>query len=198
PVAIEYWGMSRGGNFEGHNILYVPNDDAIVADRLGISEDELQEKIAAIRDKLYAARTHRVPPGLDDKILTSWNGLMLASLAEAARVLNRTDYRDAAVRSGEFLLRELMTDEGRLLRTHKGGKSKLNGYLEDYANLIDGLLELYQSTFEERWFTAARALADAVLQHFPAQDGGFFDTSDDHEDLIVRPRNVQDNAMPAG
>jgi uncharacterized protein YyaL (SSP411 family) len=91
-----------------------------------------------------------------------------------------------------------MTADGRLLRTHKNGESKINGYLEDYGNLIDGLLELYQTTFDERWFVTARKLADYVLEHFSASEGGFFDTSDQHEPLIVRPRNLQDNATPSG
>lgn len=186
-IAVEYWGVTPGGNFEGHNILHVPNEDGVVADRLD-----------AIKDKLYAARTQRVHPGLDDKILTSWNGMMLASLAEAARVLQRNDYRDAAVRCAEFLLRELRMEGNRLLRTYKDGRAKINGYLEDYANLIDGLLELYQTTFAVQWFTAARDLCDYALEHFAAEDGGFFDTSDEHEALIVRPRNVQDNATPSG
>jgi hypothetical protein len=197
-IAVEYWGITPGGNFEGHNILHVPNDDSVAAERLNISEDELRARLVAIKDRLYAARTQRVPPGLDDKMLTAWNGMMLASLAEAARVLERDDYRAAAVRCGEFLLRELFMPEGRLLRTYKNGEAKINGYLEDYANLIDGLLELYQTLFETRWFTTARQLADHVLAHFAADDGGFFDTGDDHEALIVRPRNVQDNATPSG
>lgn len=197
-LAVEYWGVTQGGNFEGHNILHVPNEEGVVADRLGLSEDEFAARLAAIRDKLYAARTQRVAPGLDDKILTAWNGMMLASLAEAARVLKRDDYRTAAERSGDFLLRALRREDGRLWRTYKDGTAHLNAYLEDYANLIDGLLELYQTTFDTRWYTAAVALAEQVLAHFPAQDGGFFDTSDDHENLIVRPRNVQDNATPSG
>lgn len=197
-LAIEYWGVTPGGNFEGANILHVPNEDRIVADRLHLTLEELHTRLAAIKDKLYAARTHRVHPGLDDKILTAWNGMMLASLAEAARVLEREDYRTAAVRNGDFLLRELLAEDGRLLRTYKNGEAKINGYLEDYANLIDGLLELYQTTFETRWYGAAIRLAERVLDHFPAEDGGFFDTSDDHETLIVRPRNVQDNATPSG
>lgn len=198
PIAIEYWGVTARGNFEGHNILYVPNDDATIAQRLNLTGQELQAKIAGVRDKLFAIRSQRVPPGLDDKILTAWNGMMLASLAEAARVLGRADYREAAVKNATFLLRELKADDGRLLRTHKNGVSKINAYLEDYANLIDGLIELYQTTFDERWFTEARRLADHVLAHFPAQDGGFYDTGDDHEKLIVRPRNLQDNATPSG
>ncbi|MFN8372863.1 MAG: thioredoxin domain-containing protein [Anaerolineae bacterium] len=197
-IAIEYWGVSARGNFEGHNILNVPNDDAVIAQRLGISESQLTQELTAIKDKLYAVRSQRVAPGLDDKSLAAWNGMMLASLAEAARVLGRKDYTEAAVRSGEFLLTSMTREDGTLYRTYKSGGSKLNGYLEDYANVIDGYLELYQTTFDEKWFVAARRLADIVLARFPAADGGFYDTADNHEALIVRPRNMQDNATPSG
>jgi uncharacterized protein len=197
-IAIEYWGVSTRGNFEGHNILNVPNNDDVAAGRLNLSVVELREKLDAIKHKLYAARTQRVHPGLDDKILSGWNGLMLASLAEAARVLDRADYRAAAVKNAEFLLRDMQNDSGRLYRTHKDGLSKISAYLEDYAAVIDGLLELYQTTFDEHWFVEARRLADSVLDHFAAGDGGFFDTADDHEALIARPRNMQDNATPSG
>lgn len=198
PIAIEYFGVSARGNFEGKSILYIPNDEETVADRLGMDADTLHQKIDDIKHTLYAHRSHRIHPGLDDKILTGWNGLMLASLAEAARVLKRDDYKTAAIRTGEFLLETMQTDDGRLLRTYNDGKAKLNGYLEDYANMIDALLELYQTTFDEKWFTTARRYADHILDHFTAPDGGFYDTSDDHETLIVRPRNVQDNAVPCG
>jgi uncharacterized protein YyaL (SSP411 family) len=197
-VAIEYWGVTRAGNFEGDNILHVPNEPDVAAGRLNLSEDELQQKLTAIKDRLYAVRTSRVAPGLDDKILAAWNGMMLASLAEAARVLGRDDYLGAAERAGVFLLEKMRNDEGRLYRSYKDGTAKINGYLEDYANVIDALLELYQSTFLEKWFNEARALADTVLKHFRAEDGGFFDTSDDHETLITRPRQLQDNATPSG
>lgn len=196
--AVEYWGMTPEGNFEGRNILHLPNDPALVAQRLGLSSAALQERVAAIRDRLYAARTQRIAPGLDDKILTAWNGMMLASLAEAARVLDRSDYLQAAERAGEFLLAQMLRPADRLWRTYKDGQARINAVLEDYANVIDALLELYQSTFIEKWFVAARGLADAALLHFRAEDGGFFDTSDDHEALIVRPRSLQDNATPSG
>ncbi len=197
-IAIEYWGVSARGNFEGHNILNVPNDDDVIAGRLGMGVDELRAKLEKARDKLFAERTQRVPPGLDDKILTAWNALMLASLSEAARVLKRDDYRSAAVRAGEFLLASLKTADGRLWRTYKNGTAKIKGYLEDYAYMTDALIELYQTTFDEKYFVGARALADHVLAHFRANDGGFYDTSDEHEALIVRPRSLQDNAMPSG
>lgn len=196
--AIAYWGITERGNFEGANILNVPRPDAEVAANFGLSVAALHEKIEAIKAILYAARAERIPPGLDDKVLTAWNGLMLASLAEAARVLDRDDYRAAAIRNADFLLANLRTEDGRLLRTYKAGEAKLNAYLEDHANLIDGLLEVYQTTFDERYFTAARELADLALVRFPAADGGYFDTSDDHEDLLVRPRTLQDNAVPSG
>jgi uncharacterized protein YyaL (SSP411 family) len=135
---------------------------------------------------------------LDDKILTGWNGMMLASLAEAARVLDRTDYRAAAIQNAMFLLQQMRQADGRLFRSYKDGVSKINATLEDYGCLIDGLLEVYQTTFDLQWFEAARSLCEFVLGHFAAPDGGFFDTSDDHEALIVRPRNMQDNAVPSG
>lgn len=197
-IAIETFGMSPQGNFEGANILHLPRPLDETTLSLGMPVDELIAALARIKQQLYAVRAERVPPGLDDKILTSWNGLMLASLAEAARVLKRDDYLAAARQTGEFLLNHLVDENGRLYRSHKDGRSKLNGYLEDYANLIDALLELYQSTFEENWFLAARRLADVALLHFPSDDGGFYDTSDDHEALIVRPRNLQDNVTPSG
>ena len=197
-IAIQYFGVSTAGNFEGTNILNVPIDPEIVAQDLEMSQEELQEKLLAIKDRLYAVRTSREYPLLDDKILTAWNGMMLASLAEAGRVLGRDDYLASAERAGDFLLDNLRNDNGRLFRTYKNGTAKLNGYLEDYANMIDAMLELYQSTFMEKWFIVARELADNVLEHFSAEDGGFFDTSDDHEKLIVRPRQLQDNATPSG
>jgi len=197
-IAIEYWGASTRGNFEGHNILHVPNDDAVAAGRLGLSVNELGAKLTAIRDTLFAARTGRVHPGLDDKILAAWNGMTLASLAEAARVLDRADYRAAAVRAGNFMCDHLVTKNGRVWRTYKDGTAKISGFLEDYACLADAFLELYQTTFDDSWFALARQLADGTLAHFRAPDGGFFDTPDDGETLITRPRGLQDNAVPAG
>ncbi|MFZ4816912.1 MAG: thioredoxin domain-containing protein, partial [Phototrophicaceae bacterium] len=197
-IAIEFYGMSPKGNFEGHNILYRPNTDDVIADRVGLTVEALQARIQAIKAALYSTRQKRVAPGLDDKILASWNGLMLASLAEAARVLGRADYTATAIRAGEYIERVLMTPEGRLYRTAKGETAKLNAYLEDYANVIDAMLELYQLTGAPRWFAHARRLADVVLDQFRADDGGFYDTSRDHEALIVRPRSLQDNATPAG
>ncbi|MDX2075349.1 MAG: thioredoxin domain-containing protein [bacterium] len=197
-TAIEVFGVTKSGNFEGHNILTLPNPSDISAERLGISSEILTERLALIKDKLYTTRLQRIPPGLDDKILAGWNGMALASLAEAARVLNRIDYAQAALRCADFMAEQLLTADYRLYRSHKDGVSKLNGYLEDYANTIDAFLEVYQLTWDEKWFVRAVGLAERVLNHFMTPDGGFFDTSDDHEALIVRPRTVQDNAVPSG
>jgi hypothetical protein len=119
---------------------------------------------------------------------------MLAAFAEAARVLDRDDYRDIAERNADFLLRELRLENGRLLRTWKQGEAKLNGYLEDYSFLIEGLLELHQTDFRPHWFLAAQELAETMLKHFADSEGTLYDTSDDHETLITRPRDLQDNA----
>ncbi|MCB9459276.1 MAG: thioredoxin domain-containing protein [Anaerolineaceae bacterium] len=197
-IAIRYYGLTPGGNFEGSNILHVPDDMDIAAADLGLSAEDLQSALSQINDRLYAARAMRVHPGLDDKILTAWNGMMLASLAEAARVLGREDYLVAAERAADFLIGTMLTSGNRLLRTYNQGQARLNGYLEDYAHVIDALLEMYQSTYLEKWFILARDLADVVLEHFTAEDGGFFDTSDDHDALIVRPRTLQDGATASG
>ncbi len=197
-IAVEYFDMSAEGNFEGSNILHIPRPPLETAEGLGLTLEQLEDAVARIKHQLYASRAQRIPPLLDDKALTSWNGMMLASLAEAARALQRPDYLEAARRAGEFLLKHMVAEAGRLYRSHKGGRSKLNAYLEDYANLVDGWLELYQTTFEERYFAEARRLAELALARFRSVDGGFFDTSDDHESLIVRPRNLQDNVTPSG
>jgi len=145
-----------------------------------------------------------VKPGRDEKILTSWNGLMLRSFAEAARYLDRPDYLQVAVNNANFLLSKLRNKNGRLLRTYKEDRAKedrsrLNGYLEDYVFLADGLLALYEASFETRWFAEARALMDAAIDLFASeQSGGFFDTGSDHEELVSRPRDIMDNAIPAG
>ncbi|HET7088388.1 MAG TPA: thioredoxin domain-containing protein [Anaerolineae bacterium] len=195
----EVYGVKRDGNFEGHNILHVARDPAEVAQANGIGVEHLSAILGEAKRKLFEAREQRAKPGRDEKVLTAWNGLMLAGFAEAARAMKRDDYRQIAVRSAEFILREMRTPEGRLLRTWKDGSgAKLNGYLEDYTHLIEGLLELYQATFDSRWFVAARELAETMIAHFAAPDGAFYDTSDDHEALVIRPRDLQDNAVPSG
>ena len=194
------YDIKPGGNFEGKSIPNIPIPFEKVADQLNLHLDELSEILKHGRAKLFAEREKRVKPGRDEKIITAWNGMMLATFAEAARVLDRKDYRDIAIQNAEFILSTMMK-EGRLFRTWKAepGEVKLMAYLEDYAFYADGLLALYQTTFNPRWFQEARALMDVVLDHFvDEENGGFFDTADDHEQLVTRPKSLQDNATPCG
>jgi uncharacterized protein YyaL (SSP411 family) len=180
--AVAAFGATAEGNFEGKNILV----------RAGEASPELKRQ-------LYEVRSQRVWPGLDDKRLTSWNALMIAALAEAGAVLERTDYLDAARSCAEFTLRELRDDQGRLLRTWKNGEAKLNAYLEDHAFLLEALLTLYEGTFEPRWFEEARTLADTMIERFADEErGGFFETSSDHEQLVARRKDLEDHPIPAG
>ncbi len=194
------YDVTDRGNWEGQNILNMSRPLATVAEEFNMDPAEAAQRLAAARAHLYDVRTKRVWPGLDDKVLTAWNGLMLAAFAEAGVALNRPDYTAIAEQNAEFLRDTLRRVDGRLLRTWKAGsEARYNGYLEDYAYLADGLLALYQSTLDVRWFVWARELADSLLTHFiDDEDGGFFDTSDDHEDLLHRPKELQDNATPSG
>ncbi len=193
-----YYDLTKAGNFEGKNILHVEQDAQTVADKAQVNLETLQASLKRSREMLFELREKRVKPGRDEKILTSWNGLMLRSFAEAARYLDRPDYLQVATNNAEFLLRELIPD-GRLLRTYKDGRARLHGYLEDYAFLADGLLALYEASFNPRWFTEARRLMDEAIRLFAdEQNGGFFDTGSDHEALISRPKDIMDNATPAG
>jgi uncharacterized protein YyaL (SSP411 family) len=197
-LAERYWDVTERGNFEGKNILNVPRPPEAVAAEFGISPQELGERVEGIRSRLFAARERRVRPGRDEKALAAWNGLMLRSFALAARVLNRDDYREAAERNAAFLLEKLWV-EGRLRRSYKDGQAKFNGYLEDYAMVADGLVALYEATFEARWLAEAARLADATIELFwDEESGAFYDTPADHEELVTRPRDVYDSAAPSG
>jgi hypothetical protein len=193
----QYFAISEAGNFEGKNVLSVPRDSDVVAHLAGVSMDRLEDVISRGRQQLFAVREERVHPHRDEKAITSWNGLMLASFAEAARVLSQERYRQIAQRNAEFILRELRRDE-QLYRIYSAGQYKIRGYLEDYACLADGLLSLYEATFDPRWFMEARSLVDEMIPRFKdALGAGFYDT-DGREPLITRPRNWEDNAQPSG
>ncbi|MGQ0568599.1 MAG: thioredoxin domain-containing protein [Armatimonadota bacterium] len=194
----EAYGVTEHGNFEGKNILHVVYDAQVLADRRGGAAGEIEARLAAARTALFERREGRIRPGLDDKVLVAWNGLALAAFADAARVFDRADYRRVAETNASFILKEMQTPQGRLRRSWRAGGARLNAYLEDYANFIDGLLALYEATFDARWFVEARRLADVMIAHYHDPAGGFFDTSDDHETLVVRPRDLQDNATPSG
>ncbi|CAA9451430.1 MAG: Uncharacterized protein YyaL [uncultured Rubrobacteraceae bacterium] len=197
-LAMRFWDVTERGNFEGKNILNVPRPPEAVAAEFGISAGELWQRIVRIREKLLAEREKRVRPGRDEKVLAAWNGLMLRAFAFASNVLDREDYREIAEKNASFLMEKLVVD-GRLRRSYKDGRARFNGYLEDYACVADGLVELYEATFETRWIAEAGSLADAILEHFwDAEKGVFYDTAADHEELVTRPRDVYDNASPSG
>jgi uncharacterized protein YyaL (SSP411 family) len=200
----EFFGATEAGNFEGKNILHVPQDPERFAAAHGLSLEALTGQIGEAKLKLYEAREGRVHPARDDKVLTAWNGLMLRAFAEAGFTLDEPRYVQAAVRNADFLL-NTMRPTGRLLRTWKPatdgaeGVAKLNGYLEDYADLIDGLLATHTASLEPRFLTAAIELAGEMIDLFwDPETEGFFDTGRDHETLITRPRDLFDNATPAG
>ncbi|NOT61185.1 MAG: thioredoxin domain-containing protein [Acidobacteria bacterium] len=193
-----FFDVTEAGNFEEANILHVDDAFETVAERLQAAPERLQQALHRGREILFQEREKRIKPFRDEKMLTAWNGLMMRSFAEAAQVLGRTDYLEVARRNAEFVMANLCKD-GRLLRTHKNGVSKLNAYVEDYAYLADGLLALYEATFDVRWFNEARQLTDTMIAQFwDEQDGGFFFTSHDHETLISRTKDFYDNATPSG
>ena len=197
-LAERFWDVTERGNFEGKNILNVPRPPEAVATEFGISAEELWRRIEAIRERLFAEREKRVRPERDEKVLAAWNGLMLRALALATSVTGREKYRRVAEKNASFLLEKLVVD-GRLRRSYKDGQARFNGYLEDYACVADGLLALYEATFERRWLREAASLADAILELFWEEaEGAFYDTAVDHEELVTRPRDLYDNATPSG
>src|SRR5437588_5134235 len=198
PLFMLYYDVTPEGNFEGKNILHVAQDAEKVADEAHVSLEVLQDSLKRSREILFKVREQRVKPGRDEKILTSWNGLMLRSFAEAARYLSRPDYLQVAIKNAEFLLSELRSG-GRMVRTFKDGRAQFDGYLEDYTFLAHGLLALYETSFNARWFSEARGLMDEAIKLFTdEQNGGFFDTGSDSEALVSRPKDIMDNAIPAG
>ncbi len=187
PVA-KYWGVSDEGNFERKNILHVAN-------RLKAKPDQVQRA----REILLTARSQRVWPEIDDKRITSWNALMVSALADAGAMLGRNDYIEAARECASFLLETMKDVNGNLLRTFNRDRSHIDAYLDDHAHLVEALLVLYQTTFENRWFKEARSLADTMIERFAdTENGGFFTTSTDHEQLIIRRKDFQDHPIPSG
>jgi uncharacterized protein YyaL (SSP411 family) len=186
---IAHYGVTEDGNFEGRNILHVPDGP----------EAEPPGELEEARRALYTYRSRRIWPGRDDKRLCSWNALMIGALAEAGAALPCDEYLDAAVACAEFVRRDLRDERGRLLRTYKDGRAHLAAYLEDYAYLVEALLTLYEATFDARWFDAARETADQMIVLFgDSERGGFFTTAHDHEELVVRRKDVDDHPIPSG
>lgn len=193
-----YYNVSSQGSFEGRNILHILKPLKYVAKELNLSEGEARKKLNEARERLYQERLKRPPPIRDEKILSSWNGLMISAFAQAGLFLNEKSYIETAKKSGHFILEKLYK-EGRLLRRYKDGHAGLNAYLDDYAALSAALLDLYEATGELSWLQTAIKL-DKTLEEFyeDKENGGFFMTSHDHEDLLAREKPSYDGAEPSG
>jgi uncharacterized protein YyaL (SSP411 family)/aryl-alcohol dehydrogenase-like predicted oxidoreductase len=194
-----YYDITPGGNWEHKSIPNTPEPLGAVAAHLKISSGELQATIDRVKPLVYAARAKRVPPGLDDKVLTAWNGMMIGAMAEGARVFGDSRYLEAAEEAADFLLRTMKRPDGGLYRTYRAGKAHLDACLEDYAWLAEALIDLYEAGAHEGYLEEAVRLAERILADFSdVQNGGFFTTSKDHESLILRSREGPDGAIPSG
>ncbi len=202
------YGVSDGGNWEGRTILSRVRGDRELAQECGLRESEVEGRLAASRAALLKRRSTRPQPALDGKVLAAWNGLAIGALADAARAIDASGdpvlardavrYRDAASVAASTVLEHLRQPGGRLRRSWTDGRATADGVLEDHADMAEGLLALYEATADERWFVEAVSLSEVILDHFSDPSGGFFDTADDAERLVVRPRDLQDNAVPSG
>jgi uncharacterized protein YyaL (SSP411 family) len=184
------YGVTGHGNFEGKNVLHISSET-----------DTDEGSLGMMKEKLFSVRSKRPRPMLDDKILADWNGLMIAALARGARVTGKSEYAAAASKAADFILGDMRTSGGRLLHRYRDGEAAIPGYLDDYAFLIWGLIELYEATFEARWLSEALELAGSMIELFGDSDnekGGFFFTGSDAEKLIVRTKEIYDGAVPSG
>ncbi len=194
-----YYDITTKGNWEQTSIPRTPQSLEVVAQEVGCSPEELQQTIDRIRPLIYQARLKRIPPGLDDKIITAWNGMMIGTMAEAGRVFNHQPYLDSAVRAANFLLTTLSRPDNRLWRTYRNGKAHLNACLEDYAYAAEAMVEVYEATGVERFLHEAVSLAERIVEDFEDREhGGFFTTAIDHETFILRGREGADGATPSG
>ncbi|MDE0468477.1 MAG: thioredoxin domain-containing protein [Candidatus Poribacteria bacterium] len=198
-IFCEYYDITPQGNFEGENILHVQTPPDIFARKLQMDVEKLEALLTEGRQKLFEEREKRIKPGLDDKILTSWNGIMIRGMAMGYQLTGKPEYLEACKKSAEFVLTTLSQDNGLLLRTYRSGKSHLNAYLEDYSYFIAGLIALYEASFEQRWLTEAERLAHIMIDQFGDDAGdGFFFTGKAHETLIVQSKSAYDGATPSG
>lgn len=196
--ATAYYGVSEEGNWEGVNILLRPKDHGPATRKQGFSGEEAEEKIREINKKLLAYRNKRIRPALDDKILTSWNGLMLRGYIDAYRAFGEKEFLDAAVQNARFILEKMKRDDGGLHHVYAGGEASVNGFLDDYAFFISALIALYQVTFSPEWLTEALAFTEYVEKHFADPNTGmFFYTSDLDPALIARQKEIPDNVIPS-
>jgi uncharacterized protein YyaL (SSP411 family) len=205
--AATVWNAKKGGNFQeeatgkptGANVLHIDAEAKETAMALGMTEEQLGGRLETIRKRLLEVRSARVRPGLDDKVLTDWNGFMIAALAKAGAALGEPSYVEAARRAAAFVLDTMADSGGRLLHRYREGEAAIPGHLDDHAYLVWGLLELYEATFETAYLSDAVAMNRTMLDHFwDVEEGGLFLTADDAEELLVRQKETYDGAMPSG
>jgi hypothetical protein len=196
-LGLRAFGITEAGNFEGHNVLHQPAPPSELAERLGIGVQEFAERRNLARRLLLDARGGRLRPGRDEKVLTDWNALLLISLAEAARALGEPGYLAAAQKLADFLL-SASVEATCVQHTWRDGHASVPAFLKDYAALGEGLLALYQTDFDNRWYLAARVCAQAILAGFEDPGGGFFDVSAGAPELLIRPMELQDSPTPSG
>ncbi|HVR32693.1 MAG TPA: thioredoxin domain-containing protein [Acidimicrobiia bacterium] len=196
--AVARYGVTAEGNFEGSNILHHARLLSEVAENYGVDLQEAHRIDADVRGRLFDARTQRVRPGLDHKVVTAWNGLAIRAFAEAGAVLDRPDLIARAIRGAEFVLTHLTDSDGRLLRVWTDGEAKVPGFVEDHAAIALALFTLYEATGQVRWFEAAAAHTRTITRLFGAEDGGFYTIGSDAEQLLVREKDLMDNPSPSG
>jgi uncharacterized protein YyaL (SSP411 family) len=197
-VVKKYYAVSSGGNFEGRNILHTPRTTASIAKSLKISEKKLEAIINESKEILYQARSRKPPPLRDEKILTSWNGLMISAHARAGLILANSQYTDRAIQAAQFVLKRLYINN-RLYRSYKDNKAYQNAYLDDYAFLTAALLDLYEATQDPQWLKNAIEIDRLLEKNFEdMKNGGFFMTSNNHEELLTREKPTYDGALPSG
>jgi uncharacterized protein YyaL (SSP411 family) len=204
-IFSRYYNVKNSGNFSSHedyhkglNILHIRNDTASVAQEFGLTGEQLENKLTEIKKKLREVRDRRARPGLDDKVITSWNALMISAFARGYQVLGDKRYLDAAERAADFVMDQMRTKEGILLRTHRAGESKFFAYLEDYAYSIRAFIDLYEAGFDKKWlFTAEELTVETIAQFWEPKRARLFNTSRYHENLIVRAQTANDSAIPS-
>ncbi len=198
-IFCDYYDVSKEGNFEEKNILHVDKPVDTFSKMRGIKPAELEEVLRTAREKLFSVREKRIHPHKDDKILTAWNGLMIAALAKGAQALNEPKYTQAAMRAADFILNTLRQKDGTLLRRYRSGEASIPGYLDDYAYFVWGLIDLYEATFEVKYLKIARELNNHMIENFQDEKGGgFFFSGKKNEQLITQTKEIYDGATPSG
>ncbi len=199
PLFTDYFNITKPGNWEeDKNILFRKVTDAELSHRYSIGVEQLQHEIAKSRETIMEARKKRVRPGLDDKILTSWNALMLRGYVDAYRAFGDAEFLKAALKNADFIYNNAIGKNNQMTRNYKNGKSSVPGLLDDYSFTISAFIDLYQATFDEKWLYKANDLTEYTLLHFfDASSGMFYYTADNHSDLIARKMEISDNVIPS-